>query len=138
VPAINGGTVGQCVSAVGLPSRSRYLSRLIFCPVAVMQILFKAGVHPEAPANTLDRAAFDRVWRHSVLLLQRGFKTGSILTVDPEEAQQLGGRGTAMLCLCLCCLWPAHPAPAPTSSASGASGMCCCQPSAACPTAVRV
>jgi formamidopyrimidine-DNA glycosylase len=57
-----------------------------------MQILFKAGVHPEAPANTLDRDAFDRVWRYSVLLLQRGFKTGSILTVDPEEAQQLGGR----------------------------------------------
>ena len=49
-------------------------------------------MHPEAPANTLDRAAFDRVWRHSVLLLQRGFKTGSILTVDPEEAQQLGGQ----------------------------------------------
>lgn len=55
-----------------------------------MQILFKAGVHPEAPANTLDRDAFDRVWRHSVLLLQRGFKTGSILTVDPVEAQKLG------------------------------------------------
>ena len=67
------------------------------CPVAVPQILFKAGVHPEAPANTLDRAAFDRVWRHSVLLLQRGFKTGSILTVDPEEATKLGGRQLFMV-----------------------------------------
>ena len=54
------------------------------------QILFKAGVHPEQPANTLDRAAFDAVWRHSVLLMQRGFQTGSILTVDPEEAAKLG------------------------------------------------
>lgn len=67
-----------------------------------MQILFKAGVHPEAPANTLDRAAFDRVWRHSVLLLQRGFKTGSILTVDPEEAKQLGRRQIPWPCPCSC------------------------------------
>eukprot|EP00887_Chlorella_sp_A99_P001686 scaffold8.g1686.t1 len=74
------------------------------------EILFKAGVHPEQPGNTLSRDAFDRVWRHSVLLLQarlgldpgscagdaagrglkRGFETGSILTVDPEEAAVLG------------------------------------------------
>lgn len=30
------------------------------------------------------------LWAHSVLLLQRGFLTGSILTVDPEEARVLG------------------------------------------------
>lgn len=54
------------------------------------EILFKAGVHPEQPSNTVDRAAFERIWRHCVLLLQRGFKTGSILTVDPEEADKLG------------------------------------------------
>ncbi|KAK9868369.1 hypothetical protein WJX84_004801 [Apatococcus fuscideae] len=58
------------------------------------EVLFKAGVHPEQPGNTMDKAAFDRVWRHSVLLLQRGFKTGSILTVDPEEAAKLGSPWT--------------------------------------------
>ena len=50
----------------------------------------QAGVHPEQPSNTVDRAAFERIWRHCVLLLQRGFKTGSILTVEPEEADKLG------------------------------------------------
>ena len=50
----------------------------------------QAGVHPEQPGNTLSREEFDRVWEHSVLLLQRGFKEGSILTVDPEEARKLG------------------------------------------------
>ena len=50
----------------------------------------QAGVHPEQPGNTVDREAFERIWRHSVLLLQRGFKEGSILTVDPAEAKILG------------------------------------------------
>ena len=50
----------------------------------------QAGVHPEQPGNTLSRDEFDRVWEHSVLLLQRGFKEGSILTVDPDEARKLG------------------------------------------------
>jgi hypothetical protein len=36
------------------------------------------------------RDAFERIWTHSVLLLQRGFKTGSILTVDEAEAKVLG------------------------------------------------
>jgi len=49
------------------------------------EILFKSRVHPEQPSNTLDRAAFSRLWRHSVDLLQRGFQTGSILTVDPVK-----------------------------------------------------
>jgi len=50
----------------------------------------QAGVHPEQAANTVERPAFDRIWRHSVDLLRRGFQSGSILTVDPEEAQRLG------------------------------------------------
>jgi formamidopyrimidine-DNA glycosylase len=54
------------------------------------EILFKAGVHPEQPCRDLDRGAFDSLWRHSVELLQRGYSTGSILTVDPEEALVLG------------------------------------------------
>ena len=55
-----------------------------------MTLSVQAGVHPEQPSNTVDRAAFERIWRHCVLLLQRGFKTGSILTVEPEEADKLG------------------------------------------------
>lgn len=50
----------------------------------------QAGVHPEEPGRLLGREQFEAVWRHSVDLLQRGFKSGSILTVDPEEAAALG------------------------------------------------
>ncbi|GKY92738.1 hypothetical protein MPSEU_000243800 [Mayamaea pseudoterrestris] len=53
------------------------------------EILFKAGVHPDTPGHTLSRQEFDLIWHHTVSLLQRGFATGSILTVDPEEAQTL-------------------------------------------------
>jgi len=54
------------------------------------EILFKSSVHPEQPARTISRATFETLWMHSVLLLQRGFTTGSILTVDPAEAARLG------------------------------------------------
>lgn len=50
----------------------------------------QARVHPEQPANSISREEFDRIWRHSVLLLQRGFLTGSILTVDDEDAEKMG------------------------------------------------
>lgn len=49
------------------------------------EILFKSGVHPEQPGNSLTRAQFDKIWHHSCDLLERGFRTGSIITVDPEE-----------------------------------------------------
>ncbi|KAF6257648.1 hypothetical protein COO60DRAFT_1271214, partial [Scenedesmus sp. NREL 46B-D3] len=51
------------------------------------EILYKSRVHPEQPGNTLSRATFDTIWGHCVDLLQRGFSSGSILTVDPEDAQ---------------------------------------------------
>lgn len=54
------------------------------------EILFKAGVHPDVPGKELQRNEFDRVWKHTVELLQRGYETGSILTVDPAEAKLLG------------------------------------------------
>ncbi|KAL3930786.1 MAG: hypothetical protein SGBAC_011611 [Bacillariaceae sp.] len=54
------------------------------------EILFKAGVHPNRPGMALEREEFDRVWEQTVLLLQRGYETGSILTVDPKEAKALG------------------------------------------------
>lgn len=66
------------------------------------EILFKSGVHPEQPAKTVPRPVFERIWTHSVLLLQRGFLTGSILTVDPEEARVLGPKW----CVCDCFFVP--------------------------------
>ena len=54
------------------------------------EILFKAGVHPDVPGKALEREEFDLIWKHTVSLLQRGYQTGSILTVDPDEAKQLG------------------------------------------------
>jgi hypothetical protein len=49
------------------------------------EILFKSGVHPEQPGFSINRTQFENIWRHSVELLQRGFETGSILTVDAAE-----------------------------------------------------
>jgi hypothetical protein len=49
------------------------------------EILYKARVHPEQSANTLGRAAFERIWHHSVNLLHRGVMEGSILTLDPDD-----------------------------------------------------
>jgi len=54
------------------------------------EILFVAGVHPEVKGRDLSRPEFDRIWSASVSLMQRGFQTGSILTVDPAEAAALG------------------------------------------------
>ena len=47
-------------------------------------------MHPEQPANTITREEFDSLWRHSTHALQRGFVTGSILTVDAADAAALG------------------------------------------------
>jgi formamidopyrimidine-DNA glycosylase len=54
------------------------------------EILYKARIHPEQPARSLSRQQFDLLWYHCVNLLQRGFASGSILTVDPEDAARLG------------------------------------------------
>lgn len=54
------------------------------------EILFKAGVHPDRPGHELSRAEFDDVWRHTVELLERGYKTGSILTVDDADKKRYG------------------------------------------------
>jgi formamidopyrimidine-DNA glycosylase len=54
------------------------------------EILFKAGVNPEKKGKDLEEDEFKRIWYHTVALLQRGYETGSILTVDPEEAKALG------------------------------------------------
>ena len=54
------------------------------------EILFKARIHPNTLGKQLERSQFDRIWHHTVALLRRGFETGSILTVDPEEAAVFG------------------------------------------------
>ena len=54
------------------------------------EILFKANLHPDIPGKALEKSEFDVVWHHTVALLKRGFETGSILTVDPDEALSLG------------------------------------------------
>lgn len=51
---------------------------------------WQAGVHPEEPGRLVSREGFELIWRHSLDLLQRGFKSGSILTVDADEAKVLG------------------------------------------------
>jgi len=53
------------------------------------EILFAAKIHPTILGKLLTRAQFDAVWHHAVRLLRIGFKTGSILTVGPEEAAVL-------------------------------------------------
>lgn len=64
------------------------------------RVVVQAGVHPEQPGRTVSRQGFESLWRHSVLLLQRGFKTGSILTVDEDEAKKLGKPWTRRLSCC--------------------------------------
>ena len=54
------------------------------------EILFKARIHPDVPGNELTKSEFDTIWKHTVALLKRGFETGSILTVDPEDARAFG------------------------------------------------
>ena len=54
------------------------------------EILFKSGIHPDIVGNELTKSEFDLIWYHTVSLLQRGFETGSILTVDKDEAIALG------------------------------------------------
>lgn len=54
------------------------------------EILFKASVHPDIPGKLLEKSEFDLIWHYTVALLRRGYETGSILTVDPDEALSLG------------------------------------------------
>lgn len=49
------------------------------------EILYRVGLHPEQPSNTLSYEDYRRLWKDCVITLQRGVTTGSILTVDPDE-----------------------------------------------------
>ena len=50
------------------------------------EILFCAGIHPDKKAADITRAEFESLWNHSVELLQRGFQSGYIITINPDEA----------------------------------------------------
>lgn len=58
------------------------------------EILYKSRLHPEQPAHTISRDQWLTLWSHSVDLLKRGFTSGSIVTVDSEEALVLGAPWT--------------------------------------------
>lgn len=62
------------------------------------EILFMSGVHPDTPAGLITPAQFSDIWRHCVETLQRGFREGSIITVDPQEALLLGPPWTRRYC----------------------------------------
>lgn len=46
------------------------------------EILFRAGIDPHTPGNTLNTASLEEIWRDSVDLLQVGVKTGFMITRD--------------------------------------------------------
>jgi formamidopyrimidine-DNA glycosylase len=52
------------------------------------EICYKARIHPLARVNCLAESDMDRVWFHSVDLLQRGYSDGSILTIDEEDKRK--------------------------------------------------
>jgi formamidopyrimidine-DNA glycosylase len=49
------------------------------------EICYKARLHPLTKVSSLSVLEMDKVWYHSVDLLQRGFLQGSILTVDEVD-----------------------------------------------------
>lgn len=46
------------------------------------EILFRAGISPHRPGNTLSAEELDEIWRDSVALLKIGVKTGYMITRD--------------------------------------------------------
>jgi endonuclease VIII len=46
------------------------------------EILWRQGVHPLRPGQTIQRDEFDRLWADAVLLLHIGVKNNAIITVD--------------------------------------------------------
>lgn len=52
------------------------------------EVCFKARVHPDQAVGALERPDLERVWHHSVDLMRRGFRQGSILTVDETDKRK--------------------------------------------------
>jgi endonuclease VIII len=52
------------------------------------EALFVTGIHPERPANSLDRDQFERLWQTLVSMLRQGVEDRRIITVHPSERSQ--------------------------------------------------
>ncbi len=65
------------------------------------EALFVNRLHPERAGNTLDREAFDRLWKTLVSMLRIGVKYNRIITADPVLVGKPPGRmtrGERLLC----------------------------------------
>lgn len=49
------------------------------------EMLFRAGINPDTPANELEEGQAMALWDDAVALLKRGEKSGRIVTVDPAD-----------------------------------------------------
>jgi len=46
------------------------------------EILWRQGIHPDRPGRSLDREAFDGLWKDAAALLELGVRRNAIITVD--------------------------------------------------------
>ncbi len=56
------------------------------------EVLFRAGIPPTRPGNTLTAAAWEEMWLDLVSLMKDGLATGRIDTVRPEHTPEAMGR----------------------------------------------
>ncbi|MGI9018908.1 MAG: Fpg/Nei family DNA glycosylase [Euzebya sp.] len=49
------------------------------------ELLFRAGVDPNTPANRIAPATASRLWEDAVTLLKRGQRSGRIVSVEPDD-----------------------------------------------------
>lgn len=52
------------------------------------ELLFRAGIDPLAPGNTLSKLEFNRLWKDAVKLLNIGVKYNRIITVDLSKTDK--------------------------------------------------
>ncbi|GAA1633080.1 DNA-formamidopyrimidine glycosylase family protein [Leucobacter chromiireducens] len=51
------------------------------------EMLFRAGLNPHTPANTLDRAVLEALWDDWAALLETGITVGQMITIDGLEGE---------------------------------------------------
>jgi len=51
------------------------------------ELLFRAGLDPHVPSNTLDRAVFEELWADWAKLLEIGITVGQMITIDGLEGE---------------------------------------------------
>lgn len=56
------------------------------------ELLWRCRIHPQTPGRSLDRAAFDSLWRDAQTLLAEGVRRNAIITVDQAMARPGRGR----------------------------------------------